>query len=107
LYRKEHHSLNISLHLSFLSVSPDLPILLADLGPTDTVTMSDPTTEPGAPAAGTNSDIPPAQEKSMAAEAKKRAPPRLLQIAATPDRLMLRLNKYALSHRRNIQVRRT
>ncbi|TKA64377.1 hypothetical protein B0A55_10346 [Friedmanniomyces simplex] len=55
--------------------------------------MSDPTTEPGAPSAGVSSDIPPAAEKSVAAEAKKRAPPRLLQLAATPDRVILRLNK--------------
>ncbi|KAK3116758.1 hypothetical protein LTR53_002524 [Teratosphaeriaceae sp. CCFEE 6253] len=55
--------------------------------------MSDPTTEPGVPSGGVSSELPPAQEKSVAAEAKKRAPPRLLQLAATPDRVILRVNK--------------
>ncbi|KAK5684966.1 hypothetical protein LTS10_003041 [Elasticomyces elasticus] len=55
--------------------------------------MSDPTTEPGAPSGGVSSEIPPAQEKSVAAETNKRAPPSLLRLAATPDRVILRVNK--------------
>ena len=58
--------------------------------------MSDPATEPGAPSQAASSEIPAPQEKSVAAEAKKRAPPRLLQLAATPDRVLLRLNKYGI-----------
>ncbi|KAK4556735.1 hypothetical protein LTR86_006306 [Recurvomyces mirabilis] len=53
--------------------------------------MSDPVAEPGIPTSGTN--VPPANEKSVAAEAKKRVPNRLLALAATPDSILLRLNK--------------
>ncbi|KXL43819.1 hypothetical protein M433DRAFT_131072 [Acidomyces richmondensis BFW] len=53
--------------------------------------MSDPTVEPGAPADGAT-NLPSASEKSVAAEAKRRVP-KLAQLAATPDRIILRLNK--------------
>ena len=53
--------------------------------------MSDPAAEPGVPASG-KTDIPPASEKSIANEAKKRAPT-LTSIARTPDRIILRMNK--------------
>jgi len=53
--------------------------------------MSD-ETKPGAPTAGEATNIPPTSEKSIAAEAKRRVP-KLTQIAATPDRILLRLNK--------------
>ncbi|KAK4545245.1 hypothetical protein LTR36_003425 [Oleoguttula mirabilis] len=57
--------------------------------------MSDPAAEPGAPSSGAV-DIPPASEKSVAAEAKKRAP-KVTSLAATPDRVLLRLNKLLAS----------
>ncbi|KAK5131467.1 hypothetical protein LTR08_000931 [Meristemomyces frigidus] len=53
--------------------------------------MSDPAAEPGAPSGGAT-NIPPASEKSIAAEANKRAP-KLASYAATPDRVLLRMNK--------------
>ena len=53
--------------------------------------MSDPVAEPGVPTSNTN--VPPANEKSVAAEAKKRVPNRLLALASTPDSILLRLNK--------------
>lgn len=55
--------------------------------------MSEPAAEPGAPADGAT-NIPQASEKSVAAETKKRAP-KAVSLAATPDRIILRLNKYA------------
>ncbi|RMY64615.1 hypothetical protein D0863_09695 [Hortaea werneckii] len=54
--------------------------------------MSDPTAEPGAPA-DVSSNIPPAGEKSLTAEAQRRVPNKLVAMAATPDRILLRLNK--------------
>jgi len=49
-------------------------------------------TKPGAPVNDDVKEIPQASEKSVAAEAKRRVP-RLTQLAATPDRVLLRLNK--------------
>ncbi|EMC92119.1 hypothetical protein BAUCODRAFT_78596 [Baudoinia panamericana UAMH 10762] len=57
--------------------------------------MSDPVAEPGAPSSGVT-ELPPAQEKSIATETKKRAPT-LARLAATPDRVILRLNKLLAS----------
>ena len=39
--------------------------------------------------------MPSASEKSIASEVKERVPGRLVSAARTPDRLILRLNKYA------------
>lgn len=54
--------------------------------------MSDAAAEPGAPADTTN-NIPSANEKSVAREVQKRAPNSLLDLARTPDKIILRLNK--------------
>lgn len=56
--------------------------------------MSDPAGEPGVPAENHPTSIPPASEKSVAAEVQKRAP-KLVDLARTPDKVILRLNKYA------------
>lgn len=56
--------------------------------------MSDPAGEPGVPAENNPSSIPPAAEKSVSAEVQKRAPT-LVSLARTPDKILLRLNKYA------------
>lgn len=61
--------------------------------------MSDPTAEPGVPAENhpdpdTSVNIPPAAEKKIA-EVKKRAPG-LVDLVKTPDRILLRLNKFVL-----------
>ena len=72
-------------------------LVLSDvLTPTQTFshhsdTMAD-ETKPGAPVNDDVKEIPQASEKSVAAEAKRRVP-RLTQLAATPDRVLLRLNK--------------
>lgn len=55
--------------------------------------MSDPAAEPGVPAENHPSTIPPAAEKSVSAEVQKRAPS-LVNLARTPDKILLRLNKY-------------
>ena len=55
--------------------------------------MSDPAAEPGAPTGGAT-DVPPASEKSIAAEVKKKVPEKAVTLARTPDRIILRLNKY-------------
>ena len=47
--------------------------------------------EPGAPASATN--VGTASEKSIAGEVKQRVPSNVQSLAATPDRLLLRLNK--------------
>ncbi|KAF2767366.1 hypothetical protein EJ03DRAFT_156875 [Teratosphaeria nubilosa] len=57
--------------------------------------MSDPGTEPGAPTGGAT-DIPAASEKSVAQDVKKRVP-KLAELAATPDTLILRVNKLLAS----------
>ena len=54
--------------------------------------MSDPAAEPGAPTGGAT-NIPPESEKSIAAEVKKKVPGRAIELARTPDKLILRLNK--------------
>ncbi len=54
--------------------------------------MSDPAAEPGAPQDGATK-MPPQQEKSIAAEVKERVPPKAIDIARTPDQILLRLNK--------------
>ncbi|KAK5107527.1 hypothetical protein LTR62_001057 [Meristemomyces frigidus] len=53
--------------------------------------MSDPVAEPGAPTGAPK--IPEANEKSVSAEVQKRVPNRLLRLAASPDSVLLRLNK--------------
>ena len=58
--------------------------------------MSDPAGEPGVPAENHPTSIPSASDKSVAEEVQKRAPPKLLDIARTPDKIILRLNKYVL-----------
>ena len=57
--------------------------------------MSDPAAEPGAPTGGAT-NMPSSSEKSIANEVKERVPDKAISIARTPDRLILRLNKYAL-----------
>lgn len=59
--------------------------------------MSDPTTEPGAPSAGAT-NIPSASEKSIANQAKEKMPPKVLDLARVPDRIILRLNKCVSDH---------
>ena len=59
------------------------------------VIMSDPAAEPGAPTGGAT-NIPSAQDKSIAAEAKKRVPNNVVSLARAPDRIILRLNKYVV-----------
>ena len=54
--------------------------------------MSDSAAEPGAPTEVSN--MPPSQDKSIASEVKKRVPSGALSLASTPDRILLRLNKY-------------
>jgi hypothetical protein len=59
--------------------------------------MSDPTVEPGVPAdshpsPNSSISIPPAAEKKVA-EVKKRAPG-LVDLVKTPDKILLRLNKF-------------
>ena len=54
--------------------------------------MSDAAAEPGAPA-DTTKNIPAANEKSVAREVQKKAPSSLLNLASTPDKIILRLNK--------------
>jgi len=61
--------------------------------------MSDPTAEPGVPAENhpdpdSSVSIPPAAEKKVA-EVKKRAPG-LVDLVKTPDRILLRLNKFVV-----------
>jgi hypothetical protein len=61
--------------------------------------MSDPTVEPGVPGEShphpdSSVSIPPAAEKKVA-EVKKRAPG-LVDLVKTPDRILLRLNKFVL-----------
>lgn len=58
--------------------------------------MSDPAAEPGAPTGNTSTNMPSASEKSIANEVKQRVPNNILDVARTPDKLILRLNKYAL-----------
>lgn len=55
--------------------------------------MSDAAAEPGVPVENQASSIPPAGEKSVAKEVQKRAPG-LVALARTPDKILLRLNKY-------------
>lgn len=50
--------------------------------------------EPGAPVGVSN--VGTASDKSIANEVKQRAPNRVVSLARTPDRLLLRLNKYAM-----------
>ena len=50
--------------------------------------------EPGAPI---STNVGTASDKSIANEVKQRVPNRVLSLASAPDRILLRLNKYALS----------
>lgn len=80
------------------SLPPPLPSppRSSPLSPYDTTTtMSDPAAEPGAPTGGAT-NVPPASEKSIAAEVKKQVPGRAIALARTPDSIILRLNKYTL-----------
>ncbi|KAK5164561.1 uncharacterized protein LTR77_009767 [Saxophila tyrrhenica] len=54
--------------------------------------MSDPAAEPGVPNDGAT-NVPAAGEKSIAAEVKQRVPGRVVSLASTPDRIILRINK--------------
>ena len=58
--------------------------------------MSDPTGEPGVPAENHPTSIPAASDKSVAKEVEKRVP-KLVDLTRTPDKIILRLNKYAAS----------
>jgi len=67
--------------------------------------MSDPTVEPGVPAEShprpdSSVSLPPAAEKKVA-EVKKRAPG-LVDLVKTPDRILLRLNKFVLPPKSSI-----
>ena len=76
--------------------------------------MSDPSAEPGVPAEShphpdTSVNIPPAAEKKIA-EVKRKAPG-LVDLVKTPDRILLRLNKFVLhinqtqpSHKPNTNI---
>jgi hypothetical protein len=55
--------------------------------------MSEPASQPGAPAEPVT-NLPPASEKSVAKEVQKRVPGNIAKALATPDRILLRLNKY-------------
>jgi len=62
--------------------------------------MSDPTVEPGVPADShphpdSSVSVPPAAEKKIA-EVKRKAPG-LVDLVKTPDRLLLRLNKFVIT----------
>lgn len=63
--------------------------------------MSEPASQPGAPSDGAQ-QIPPASEKSVAKELDKRVPKEVKSAMATPDRIILRLNKYVASRRPHI-----
>lgn len=58
--------------------------------------MSEPVSQPNAPTDGAQNVPPPSQasEKSLAKEVEKRTPPKVKSALATPDRIILRLNKY-------------
>lgn len=57
--------------------------------------MSEPASQPGAPTDGAQNQPSHASEKSVAREAEKRLPKKAVSLLATPDRIILRLNKYA------------
>lgn len=59
----------------------------------NTTIMSDAAAEPGVPVENQASSIPPAGENSIAKEVQSRVPARLLELARTPDKILLRLNK--------------
>lgn len=69
--------------------------------------MSEPASQPGAPADGAQ-NIPPASEKSVAREMEKKVPAKVTSALATPDAILLRLNKYETDRREttspNIQI---
>lgn len=52
--------------------------------------------EPGAPTT-IPTNMPTASDKSIANEVKQRVPNKVVSLASTPDRLLLRLNKYVLT----------
>ncbi|EME85835.1 uncharacterized protein MYCFIDRAFT_88426 [Pseudocercospora fijiensis CIRAD86] len=54
--------------------------------------MSEPASQPGAPTDGAQ-NIPAASEKSIATEMEKKVPAKVTSALATPDRILLRLNK--------------
>lgn len=57
--------------------------------------MSEPASQPGAPADGAQKQDFPANEKSVAAkEIEKKLPVQVKSSLAGPDRVILRLNKY-------------
>lgn len=55
--------------------------------------MSDPASQPNAPTDGAQNVPKQASEKSVAKEAEKKMPPKVKGLLATPDRIILRLNK--------------
>ncbi|EME47533.1 hypothetical protein DOTSEDRAFT_69473 [Dothistroma septosporum NZE10] len=55
--------------------------------------MSEPASQPGAPTDGAQNQPTHASEKSVAREAEKRMPKKAVSLLATPDRIILRLNK--------------
>lgn len=56
--------------------------------------MSEPASQPGAPTDGAQNVPQQASEKSIAKEVEKKMPPQVKSALATPDRIILRLNKY-------------
>ena len=52
--------------------------------------------EPGAPTS-VPTNMPTASDKSIANEVKQRVPGKVVSLASTPDRLILRLNKCVLT----------
>lgn len=58
--------------------------------------MSDSAAEPGAPQGAQTTNMPSQSEKSIASEVKQRVPDKAISLARTPDRIILRLNKYVL-----------
>lgn len=58
--------------------------------------MSEPASQPGAPTDGAQKVPKQASEKSIAKEVDKKMPPKVKSTLATPDRIILRMNKYAL-----------
>jgi len=56
--------------------------------------MSEPASQPGAPADGAQKQDFPANEKSVAKEIEKKMPVQVKSSLAGPDRVILRLNKY-------------
>lgn len=65
--------------------------------------MSEPASQPGAPSDGAQK-LPQASEKSVAKELDKRVPTEVKSAFHTPDRILLRLNKYVLQSSHEIVI---